>query len=300
MRDSIKASSYVPHIYEGFAEMDRIVKVDDNNIDAAERTLTELIDNQWVITATDEGLKSYEEMLGITADTSIETLEFRRERLLNRLSSRMPFTLQGLRKKLDTIIGQENYLLTVDYDKYIIYLQSSSSNQVWYTETMITIAGMKPCNMVFVNNPLIMSNIKLSETVYLSSVTDNYTLGSGFKLGTVPFSTIESEKVIKMPSTSSFTDKLLDDVASFTASTIAFAIVTGMDDRSSMIVDFVAKAATDNLINIEYDVPESIDTAIKSIELYDAGGNMLSSLAVYIPTADNVRIKHTIVVKEEG
>lgn len=298
MRNSRKAASYVPDVYKGFMEMDKLVSVDDINIDVAERALTDLLDNQWVVTANEAGIKGYEDMLGIVPDTSVENLEFRRDRLINRFSSRMPFTLPALRQKLDTIIGAGNYSLTIDHNQYIIYLQSSSSNQVWYTETMLTISGMKPCNMVFINNPLIPSDIKLSETIYFSSVTHNYTLGNGFKLGMNSFSTIQSEEVIKMDTTPSVTKSFLENVATFAADNIMFAMVEGTDGRSSMVMDFTIKSASNNLVTIEYDVPESITDAVVSIELYDANAVKLSSCAVYIPVATGTRIKHTILVKE--
>lgn len=298
MRNSRKAVSYVPDIYKGFTEMEQIVNIDDVNIDAAEGAFNELVDNQWVSTASETGIKAYEAMFGIIPDLTEETLQFRRDRLINRFSSRMPFTTAALRQKLDAIIGAENYSLTIDYNQYIIYLQSSSSNQVWYTETMLTISGMKPCNMVFINNPLISSGIKLSETIYFSSMTHNYTLGNGFKLGMNSFSTVQSEKVIKMDSTPSITRSFLEDVATFSADNIAVAIVEGTDGRSSVVADFTIKSASNNLVTIEYDVPESITDAVTSIELYDVNGVKLSSCAVYIPVATGTRIKHTILVKE--
>lgn len=298
MHNTRKAASYVPSVYEGFTEMDKLIEVDDINIDAAEKAFKDLTDNQWVATANEEGIRGYEEMLGIIPDTEVETLEFRRDRLLNRFSSRMPITLATLKYKLDTIIGANKYTLTIDHDNYIIYLQSSSVNQIWYTETMVTISGMKPCNMIFVNNPLMIHNITLSETVYVSSVVDNYTLGEGFKLGIAPFATIQNEEVIKMANTPSFTDKLINDVSSFTANAIAFISVDYADGRSSLITEFATKAAVDNVITIEYDVPAPMEEAIVSIELYDAGASKLSGSTVYIPPTDNVRIKHTIMVKE--
>lgn len=298
MRESRKANSYVPSVYKGFTEMEQIVNVDDVNIDAAERALKDLVDNQWILTANESGIKAYEDMLGIIPDLAEESLQFRRDRLINRFSNRMPFTIRAFKQKLDAVIGADNYSLTIDNDNYTIYLQSSSVNQIWYTETMVTISGMKPCNMIFVNNPLMIHNISLSEIVYVSSVVDNYTLGEGFKLGIAPFATIQNEEVIKMASTPSFTDKLINDVSSFTANAIAFISVDYADGRSSLITEFATKAAVDNVITIEYDVPAPMEEAIVSIELYDAGASKLSGSTVYIPPTDNVRIKHTIMVKE--
>ena len=298
MRDSRKAASYVPHVYNGFVEMGQIINADDITIDVAEKALSELVDNQWLSTARESGISQYEKLLGIVPDLSTENLQFRRDRLINRFSSKMPFTVPALKQKLDTIIGAGKYSLTIDHDNYTIYLESSSVNQIWYTETMLTISCMKPCNMVFVNNPLIKPDVVISHEISCGTLLSNYTLGDGFKLGMIPFMNVGTEGVIKMASTPSFTEKFINDVAAFTANEIAFISLDFVDGTSSFVFEFLTKTVEDNLITIEYDVAPDTRAAIKRIELYDAETNKLASSDVYIPTSDKIRLKHTILVKE--
>jgi len=104
MSDSRKASSYVPQIYKGFTEMEDLIAVEDNILDEAENEKKNLEDNQYVLTANEYGIEQYEDMLDIIPNPAVETLQFRRDRIINRLSMTPPFTFRFLKKKLDEII----------------------------------------------------------------------------------------------------------------------------------------------------------------------------------------------------
>ena len=298
MRNSRRASSYVPQVYAGFKEMEQIMRAHDDSIDVAEAALNELIDNQWLSTAKESGVSAYERVLGIVPDLDTEDLEFRRSRLINRFSSRIPFTLPALKRRLDAIIGVDKYSINVDHNNYTIYLESSSVNQIWYTETMLTISGMKPCNMVFINKPLLKSGVTMSHEISCAAWLANYTLGEGFKLGMAPFMKLGTEGVIKMASSQSFTDKFINDIATFTANEIAFISLDFIDGTSSFVFDFSIKSVENNLITIEYDVEPDTRSAISRIELYNMASERLAASYVYIPTSDKIRLKHTILVKE--
>ena len=74
--------------------------------------------NQFILTADEQGIAAYEERLGILPDLATEDLEFRRLRLLNRNQTKPPFTLEYLQERLDDLLGESGYLLTMDYPNY--------------------------------------------------------------------------------------------------------------------------------------------------------------------------------------
>ena len=294
MRDTIKAKAYVPSIYKGFIEMDTIVDVDDKMIDIVENELKNLIDNQWILTATEEGISQWEQMLDIVSTPSEEDLEFRRNRLINRVSSRIPFTKVSLKNKLDAIIGEGNYILTIDNNEYIIYLESSATNQIWHSEIMLTMNNMKPCNMKFVNTPFVGSGISAEETIKYSEKIFNYTLGYRFQLGMRPFVTYNDEVVVKLASTSSIKSKFLSDIAAFAAGDVASVLV----NDSVSITTFEVKQAADNTATISYSVSAQQASEITNVKLLDASGNILTAATVYVPVSSAALMKHTILVKE--
>lgn len=294
MSDSIKARSYVPDIYKGFVEMEAIVRVGDSMVDMVEDEVKRLIDNQWIKHAREDGIEQWEQMLHIVSNPSEEDLEFRRTRILNRISNRIPFTKISLQRKLDSIIGSGNYILTIDYDKYIIYLESSAANQIWHSEIVLTMNNMKPCNMVFINTPFVGFGVSAEETINYTEKIFNYTLGSGFQLGMRPFVTYRDEVVVKLASTRSMQPKLFNDIATFVAGDVASVLI----NNSVSITSFEAKQATDNTATISYSVSAAQASEITDVKLLDASGNILTSATVYVPVSSAVLMKHTILVKE--
>lgn len=294
MPDTLKARSYVPNIYKDFVEMDAIVDSHDTLLDIAENELKHLIDNQWIISADENGVKQWEDILQIVADPATEDLEFRKERLINRISSRVPITKHSLKEKLDSIIGPENYILTIDNNEYIIYLESSASNQLWYSEILLTMNNMKPCNMMFVNTPYVNFGVSLAETINYSERIHNYTLGSGFQLGMRPFLTLRDGVVVKVESTRSIQSGFLRDIATFAASDIASVLI----NDSVAITDFETKESAENVATISYEVASSQASEITNVKLRNSSGAVLTSADVYVPVSSVALMKHTIIVKE--
>lgn len=291
--NSRKVSEYTPHIYKGFQEYEEIVRVSDELLDDLEAAIDDLKSNQFIVSANEEGVSQYESMLGIVANPSTETLEFRRQRLISRLSTMPPFTIKFLRSKLSEILGADKFNAYVDYTNYTIYVESAAENQVWFNEVMITMTNIKPANMIFINKPLISTAIALSEEISYNTVLSNYTLGY-WSLGQKPFASYESGGMIKLSNASSLKNALFQDVAQFTASDIASVLI----NDTLAISEFSTKQATEDECIIEYSVSQNSVDSITSIKLLDSDGATLSESAVYVPVAADVVLKHTIKVKE--
>ena len=295
MSDSRKASSYVPQIYKGFTEMEDLIAVEDNILDAAENEKKNLEDNQYVLTANEYGIEQYEDVLDIIPNPAVETLQFRRNRIINRLSMTPPFTFRFLKKKLDEIIGVGKWKAYIDFSTYTLYVESSANNQIWFEEILITMTNLKPANIVFINQPLITQGLVMSEEISYSTMQYNYVLGVSWVLGALPFLSYIDKGAIKLSNVSSLKDDLFQDVATFTASDIATVLL----NDSLSISNFVTKQASANIVDIEYNVLASQIETITNIKLKNSSGDVLSEAVVYVPLLEDVLIKHTITVKEE-
>ena len=295
MSDSRKASSYVPQIYKGFTEMEDLIAVEDNILDEAENEKKNLEDNQYVLTANEYGIEQYEDMLDIIPNPAVETLQFRRDRIINRLSMTPPFTFRFLKKKLDEIIGVGKWKAYIDFSTYTLYVESSASNQIWFEEIIITMSNLKPANIVFINQPLITQGLVMSEEISYSTMQYNYVLGVSWVLGALPFLSYIDKGAIKLSNVSSLKDDLFQDVATFTASDIATVLL----NDSLSISNFVTKQASANIVDIEYNVLASQIQTITNIKLKNSSGDVLSEAVVYVPLLEDVLMKHTITVKED-
>lgn len=285
--------SFVPHIYKDVTEMDALIDAEQKQLSSAQTEASQAFANTFVLTANYEGIEMFEMMLGIIADPTTESLEFRRQRVLNRITLAPPFTFRFLKKKLDDIIGKGAWNAYVDFNNYTLYVESSVVDQHWFNEVRITINRVKPCNLVFINKPLITEEVSANETISSAANHYNYILGQ-WRLGQKPFASIDAEEVIKLPSIKSINPNLLTDVAAFSATDIVAVRLNG----SVKLSDFITKAGQDTATVVEYEVKPAQAREITQIELLGTGDRVLTSSAVYIPVIEAVICKHIINFKE--
>ena len=282
-----------PSVYNGVLEISVLSETDDVLLDQALAKLERAQLNQFILTADEETISVYEKMFSILANPTTETLQFRRERILNRMSLQPPFTMRWLQNKLDEIIGVGKWNAYVDYANRTLYIESFVVNQQWFNELRITINRIKPCNLVFVNKPLIMADVVANETIVSATQHYNYILGQ-WQLGQEPFATTDPEEVIKLPSVNSINPNLLADVASFSATDVVAVRLNG----SVKLSNFTTKAGQGTTTIVEYEVKPAQASEITQIELLGTGDRVLTASAVYIPVTEAVICKHAINFKE--
>lgn len=282
-----------PSVYNGVLEISVLSETDDVLLDQALAKLERAQLNQFILTADEETISVYEKMFSILANPTTETLQFRRERILNRMSLQPPFTMRWLQNKLDGIIGVGKWNAYVDYANRTLYIESFVVNQQWFNELRITINRIKPCNLVFVNKPLIMADVVANETIVSATQHYNYILGQ-WQLGQEPFATTDSEEVIKLPIVKSINPNLLADIASFSATDVVAVRLNG----SVKLSNFTTKAGQGTTTIVEYEVKPAQASEITQIELLGTGDRVLTASAVYIPVTEAVICKHSINFKE--
>ena len=282
-----------PSVYNGVLEISVLSETDDVLLDQSLAKLERAQLNQFILTADEETISVYEKMFSILTNPTTETLQFRRERILNRMSLQPPFTMRWLQNKLDEIIGVGKWNAYVDYANRTLYIESFVVNQQWFNELRITINRIKPCNLVFVNKPLIMADVVANETIVSATQHYNYILGQ-WQLGQEPFATTDSEEVIKLPIVKSINPNLLADIASFSATDVVAVRLNG----SVKLSDFTTKAGQGAATIVEYEVKPAQASEITQIELLGTGDRVLTASAVYIPVTEAVICKHSINFKE--
>ena len=285
--------SFVPHIYKDVTEMDAIIDAEQIQLSSAQIEASQAFANTFVLTANYEGIEMFEMMLGIIADPTTESVEFRKQRVLNRITLAPPFTFRFLKKRLDDIIGKDAWNAHVDFNNYTLYVESSALNQNWYQELEFTINQIKPCNIIFTNVPLTSLLIAINEEILYKNVKWNYLLGQ-WKLGESPFALTEGGAIIKMSDKNSITNKLLHDTAGFVFSDIKAVLI----NDSVKITSFKVSQVVDAVITIEYEVTRAQVEEVTNIKLLDGNDNVLSNSDVWVPVNQTILSKHTITIKE--
>lgn len=282
----------LPPWYREVLDYQQICQTETARFEALAQEITGVAENFFFQTMGLDGIEMWEQIFHIVPNPQTEDVEFRRYRVLNRITTKPPYTLGFLYQKLDELIGPGLWEVTVDYPNYTLYIESSAQNQNYAQEVAFTINRIKPAHIVYVNTPFIQSGILLSEQIERLNRVYNYKLGL-WALGQLPFATDQDNEVVKLPETPSIQQALLTGVANFVSGDVASARING-----TISITGLTKSVENNVLTVTYTVANSQTTEITSVELLDAEGNTLTSSTVYVPVGDTIVMKHTIPVAE--
>ena len=282
----------LPDWYAQILDYQALMDAEQPSFDALADEIIGVADNFFFQTMDESAVSMWEQIFDIVANPATETLEFRRVRVLNRISTKPPFTLSFLYQKLDELIGPGQWTVNVDYPNYTLYIESSALNQSYATEVAFTINRIKPAHIVYINTPLVRASLLLSESIELSQREYNYNLGA-WGLGLEPFADEISLGVIKTPQTPSLTAALLSDVANFTSSDVASARING-----TLVISDLSKTVSENTLTITYTMTPTQASEITLVELLKADNTVLASSTIYVPVDQSTILKHIIPVQE--
>lgn len=297
---SVDIGKYFPLVYKEVEEIQQIVNTENKNFNVAEDELNTLLDNQFIMTSNERAISYRENELGIMANPAVETLDFRRIRLMNRISMQPPFTAKFLRERLDELIGVGKYTLTIDYDNYTIYIESVAENQVYAHEVAVTLTRIKPANMIYVNLPTVSDLMLVNEEVSTTNLVYNYRLGVTWNLGQKPFLSYSDEVIKKMANVPSIANAGLLNAAKGIADNIKTVLING---GQATITDFISVDATvinnEGVVTLSYQVtPDSGIDTIHTINILDKASTNMFASNLYVPVEQSVIMKHTIRIKE--
>lgn len=135
-------------IYDENETIEEIRIAQENELDKLENASESAFLDNFIMTAGIQGIRNYEQILDIAPDTINDTIEFRRGRIINRLSSMPPFTEIFLRQKLNTIFGSGRWSLVVDHAIYTIFIDVDTRIRNLFQQTISDIRQIVPANMI--------------------------------------------------------------------------------------------------------------------------------------------------------
>ena len=141
----MRLKKYLPEFISEVKEFQELDKVCSVEIDELRSKLKLLQDNQFIESANDEGLRRYEQMLGLS---SADDLETRRFNILNKYNSTIPFTMKWLRNTLNTTLGKGNFLIDMNYKCYTLTISVVASKEHLIPMIYDDLRKKIPCNLV--------------------------------------------------------------------------------------------------------------------------------------------------------
>ena len=141
----MRLKKYLPEFIseiKEFQELDKVLSVEINSL---RDKLEQLQDNQFIESANDEGLKRYEQLIGLSSDGDEQ---LRRFNILNKYNSTIPFTMVWLKNMLNTTLGKGNFLLDMNYRSYTLTISVAASKEHLISSLYKDLRKKIPCNLV--------------------------------------------------------------------------------------------------------------------------------------------------------
>ena len=121
MQRNIHFMGHLPAFYEGVREFEALGQTLDEEFKLLAKANQEDLENYFIMTAGPDSIALWEKEIGIRADVN-DTLDFRRRRLINRYTTKPPFTIRWLEGQLRELLGTGFVRTERDDDLEILYV----------------------------------------------------------------------------------------------------------------------------------------------------------------------------------
>lgn len=135
-----------PKIIENIKEIKIIYELNDKRDEKLNVALKKVENNMTIDTATEELMEKWEAILKINKSDT-DTLDERRFRVKSRIFQKLPYTIRGLRNKLDSLCGEDGYILEIDHDTENITCYVQLFQKVKLKEVKSMLDAIIPLNM---------------------------------------------------------------------------------------------------------------------------------------------------------
>lgn len=291
---NLRLIDLLPPWYAETLDYQAICEAEQPMFDDVQQALAQLLLNMGWLTMDVDTVQPWEKALNIVPNPTYEDLDFRRMRVLNRLTLKPPFTLQFLHNKLDDLIGPALYSVEVDYPNYTLYIESNAQDQAYSQEVEFTVNRIKPAHITYIHRGNIIVDILVGEQVdYTIWGGWHYHLGQWY-LGQKPFAEIQEQGVLKTPNQTSVQPAMLELLAGYTSDDVAAVRING-----TVNIPTFNKLVVGNVLTVTYSVTPAMASTVTQAELLASDGTVLfNAQNIYLAVTDQVSVKHTVTIKE--
>lgn len=106
-----------------------------------------VMNDQFITLATENGVKRWESILGVTPKANY-TLDERRFQILARLNEQLPYTVDTLKIALASLCGVDGYTLKLDPSKYELVVKLALASESNVEAVSVLLNKMIPANIV--------------------------------------------------------------------------------------------------------------------------------------------------------
>ncbi len=142
-----KLMDYLPRFLQEIREFQAITGTEQPEFANLWEDLDDVLGDQFIGTATENGLSRWETMLGIKPMAS-DSLEDRKFRVLTRVNEQLPYTITGLKRQLETLCGIGNYEAVLNSGAYTLSVKVGLAAKKNYDDVDAMVNRMVPANLI--------------------------------------------------------------------------------------------------------------------------------------------------------
>ena len=128
-------------------EFKAIADAIDPEISDLNNKIADMINDQFIETATEKGIARRERMLKIQP-FSDDTLETRRFRVGVKWNNHLPYTYRQLEKKLTDLVGLNGYTIGLNHGTYSLTVKIALGVKRMLDDVRTMVDNMAPCNLI--------------------------------------------------------------------------------------------------------------------------------------------------------
>lgn len=148
MYREIDLGNYLPPITKETKEFKEVVKTENPEFNLLRGYIEDAFDDQFIMDATEYGVKRWEKILKIYPATT-DTLLNRKYRILVYLNRKIPYTYRVMLNQLVQFFGAENIDIDLQHTIYKLNISIKTFDYELFKTAMDEINIMKPCNLIF-------------------------------------------------------------------------------------------------------------------------------------------------------
>ena len=140
---------YLPEYLQEYKEIRELMSTEQPEFQFIWERFDALVSDQDVETATLNGVKRWETVLGINPKAT-DTLEERKFRIMIKLNQQLPYTYKFLQQQLTSLCGAEGkgFRLVLDPNEYSLIVKLALSNKNNYDDVSDMLKRFVPANLV--------------------------------------------------------------------------------------------------------------------------------------------------------
>jgi predicted nucleotidyltransferase len=123
-----------------------IANIEDKELFLLNESIIDLLNDEFIETATEKGIAKRENFFKIQPFAD-DTLESRKFRLNAKWNSRLPYTHKQLIERLNSLVGENGYTLSIQYLEYTLVLKINLGQKRMLQEAKNMIRNIAPCNL---------------------------------------------------------------------------------------------------------------------------------------------------------